>query len=1226
MVSPNEPFRAFEGRPPARADVSSQPSDPSAAAYGLPREGHELIAGRYEILNQLARGGMGAVFRAVDRLNGRVVTVKRLRVDGASGSTDSADLRTTLAHEFRLVVALRHPNVISVLDYGFDDDRAPFLVMDLEEGARTIVEAGVDSPLAVQVDLLVQTLRAVDYLHRLGVIHCDLKPDNILVVRGQVKVLDFGLSVPRSAAGGAEKRWAGTPAYMAPELILGGRPGEQSDLFAVGMVACELFTGAYPLTGMQPGAVLSAILTTVLPRPQDTLDPRIRPVLERLLAKDVEHRYRSARQVITELGQALGLSLDVETVATRESFLQTASLVGRKKELATLEDALRDALTGRGSTWLVGGESGIGKSRVLDELRTRGLIEGAVVVRGQAVHRGGGPYHPWRDVISTLLLRSDPGDADAEVLATIIPTVGDLLGRVIAPSPTVDSETTQTRLLRAVEQLFRLQPLPLVVILEDLNWAGSESLRLLAWLVQTAEHLPLLLVGSFRDDEAPTLPEAVPGARLLSLPRLARDEIAALGETMIGHAANRADLLDLLERETEGIPFFVVEVVRTLAETSGALDRIGASRLPQRVVSGGMQKVVHRRLARVPSAAFPALRTAAVIGREVDPALMHALYPALDLDDWAIGCARAAVLEMRDQRWMFSHDKLREQLVDQSSIGTRRELHRSVGEAMERVYDGREEHLTALAHHWGEAGDTDREARYACAAGTVSLRTGACREAAALFLRARELLLIGASGTRPTRPRIRGVLDPNTRMDTESSEFALGLVEGGLSEAFYRLGDLKTCRVHSERALRHFGQHVPRGPAGWIGAAIWQGLVRGAQTIARMRARNAAARPVASEIARVQLRLTDTFFYSLDLGGILWSSIRVVNQCEPAGPLPELAQGYAILALLAGAAGTHRLATRWARRALTIAEGTGIPRNVAWIRSRLAVYHVAECRWAECEAGVRHAAEVAERVGDQRLWEEARTQYALLAVYRGRFEESLALFREVQRLSRRSGNQQIACWGTIGEGGALCRLGRDEDGVRILVEALAAIDEQTMRAEAITGFGILALARLRTRDPAGAFEAADRAVGHIRTMKAVAYWTQPGIAGAAEVLLSLLAVGWAPTPAVRARLSTQGREAVLAMRRFARHFPLGRPYAALWSGTAAWIAGRARRAHRLWERAIALAEQLGTPYECARAHLEVGRYLPTDSPDRLHHLHRAEELFDKLGSVRDAAVARAEGG
>src|SRR5262249_12283145 len=241
-------------------------------------------------------------------------------------------------------------------------------------------------------------------------------------------------------------------------------------------------------------------------------------------------------------------------------------------------------------------------------------------------------------------------------------------------------------------------------------------------------------------------------------------------------------------------------------------------------------------------------------------------------------------------------------------------------------------------------------------------------------------------------------------------------------------------------------------------------------------------------------------------------------------PLPELAQGYAILALLAGAARTHRLARRWGRRALTIAESTGVPRNLAWIRSRLAVYQVGEAQWEECEAGVRHAAEVAERVGDLRLWEEARIQYALLALFCGRFEEALALFREVQRLSRRSGNQQIACWATMGEGGTLCRLGRDEDAVRLYVQALGAIDEQTMRAEAITGFGVLALARLRAEDPAGAFEAADRALGHIRAMKPVAYWTQPGISGAAEVVLSLLAAGWAPTSLVRERLSVRARD------------------------------------------------------------------------------------------------------
>jgi tetratricopeptide (TPR) repeat protein len=302
----------------------------------------------------------------------------------------------------------------------------------------------------------------------------------------------------------------------------------------------------------------------------------------------------------------------------------------------------------------------------------------------------------------------------------------------------------------------------------------------------------------------------------------------------------------------------------------------------------------------------------------------------------------------------------------------------------------------------------------------------------------------------------------------------------------------------------------------------------------------------------------------------------------------------------------------------------GGPRNVAWIRSRLAVYQVGECRWAECEAGVRHAAEVAERVGDLRLWEEARTQYALLALYCGRFEQSLAVFREVQHLSRRSGDLQIACWAAMGEGAALCRLGRDEHAVRRCTEALTMIDEKTMKAEAIKLFGVLALARLHTQDAAGAFEAADRAVEHIRAMKPVAYWMQPGLAGAAEVLLSLVAAGWSPTPAVRKRLPVRAREAVTAMQRFARHFPLGRPYAALWSGTAAWTTGHPRRAHRLWARAISLAEQLGTPYELARTHREIGRTLPLDSCDRLHHLHQAEEQFEKLGAARDLAAVRAE--
>ncbi len=118
--------------------------------------------------------------------------------------------------------------------------------MILEENAQNIVDAGRAQPLAVQADLLVQCLRALAYLHDYGVIHRDLKPENILVVRGQVKVLDFGLSIRRDASLEADESWAGTVAFMAPEIIDGQAATVASDLYSFGMLSLELLTGSTP--------------------------------------------------------------------------------------------------------------------------------------------------------------------------------------------------------------------------------------------------------------------------------------------------------------------------------------------------------------------------------------------------------------------------------------------------------------------------------------------------------------------------------------------------------------------------------------------------------------------------------------------------------------------------------------------------------------------------------------------------------------------------------------------------------------------------------------------------------------------------------------------------------------------------------------------------------------------------------------------------------------------
>src|SRR5262249_28971072 len=152
--------------------------------------------------------------------------------------------------------------------------------------------------------------------------------------------------------------------YMAPELLYGEQPSERSDLWAVGIIAYELLCGAHPFADADPAAFYRDLTQTVLPRPSDPVDPRLRPILASLLAVRSADRFADATQVIGALEAGLGRPIAVETVATRESFLQAAPLVGREGALATLSALLRRAAAGHGGACLVGGESGVGKSRL----------------------------------------------------------------------------------------------------------------------------------------------------------------------------------------------------------------------------------------------------------------------------------------------------------------------------------------------------------------------------------------------------------------------------------------------------------------------------------------------------------------------------------------------------------------------------------------------------------------------------------------------------------------------------------------------------------------------------------------------------------------------------------------------------------------------------------------------------------------------------------------------
>lgn len=695
-----------------------------------------LLANRYRLHQQLGTGAMGVVYRATDRLTGDTVALKQITLAAEhshadeSGHNHTNALHVALATEFHTLASLRHPHIISVADYGFDAQKQPFFTMDYLPDAQTILAASAGRSVAGKVALLRATLEALEYLHRRGILHCDLKPANVLVSNGRVRVLDFGLAAPLETARGH----VGTPAYMAPETIRAGMISVASDLYAFGVLAYQLFAGVPPFSDLG-GILYQEPDLAALAAP-----PELQLVIGRLLKKDPAERFPHAQAAKIRLLDAIQQPLPQEDARIRESFLQAATFVGRKGEMQQLTAALERACQGRGSTWLIGGESGVGKSRLMDELRTQALVRGALVIRGQGVEGGGLAYQLWRDVMPQLILSTAISDGEAGVLSAIVPHIGTLLERAtISRPPDLPGQAGQQRLMLAINDLFRRQAQPVVLMLEDLQWA-ADSLVFLSELHRIAGQLALLIVGNYRYDESADVLDALPGAHRIVLERFSAAEVAELSNAMLGISSQKSEVLQLLTQETEGNAFFLVEVVRALAEEAGSLHDIGQSSLPARVLTNGMHHILQRRITRLPAEYQPLLHLAALTGRQVEERLLHYLMPEMDVEQWLYHCASAAILHVQANRWMFAHDKLRELILSELPAETRPAMHRQIAEALETIYPDDRDRAAALAHHWRWAGDAAKELHYASIAAEQALGRSAFYTALDLIDRARALL------------------------------------------------------------------------------------------------------------------------------------------------------------------------------------------------------------------------------------------------------------------------------------------------------------------------------------------------------------------------------------------------------------------------------------------------------------------------------------------------------
>ncbi|WNG48203.1 AAA family ATPase [Archangium minus] len=733
-------------------------------------QAHPPSLGPYRVLGVLGQGGMGVVYRGEHRDTGEAVALKTVRV--ASGA-----MLASIRREIHSLRRLHHPGVVRIVAEGVWDG-LPWYAMELLSGQTLRGFIDARPPLTDTLTLLRRLCAPLAFLHGNGIVHRDLKPENVFIrPDGGPVLVDFGIA---AQSGGAREvlqvggSVVGSEAYMAPEQIRGDFVDARVDLYALGCILYEAVTGHPPfIASRSAGGVLHQHLRRQpLPpsREVEGLPPELDVLVSRLLAKRPQERLGYAEDVAAAL-TALGAEADEPDVPRPAPYLYRPDFSGRGEVLGRLAQALEETSWGQGGCVFIGGESGVGKTRLAMELATEATYRRLAVVTGECVPLsvGGGaevraaPLHPLRPLLLAVADRCrEHGIEETErllgprgkVLAAYEPTLAQLPGQDARPEPpALPPGQARARVLTSLRDtllaLARVQPL--LLVLDDLQWADELSLSFLQEL--TPEHLRthgVLVVGTYRMDEAGgalrRLVQA-PGGVGLELERL---EAASLRDMVRGMLALREapdTFLDTLVTHASGNPFFIAEYLRTAIgegllsrSTTGEWrlgvpgDQTGALVLP---LPHSIAELIERRLAELGEDGRALVQLAAVLGREFDGELLSeaaALGDEATLEALEELRLRQVLEEAGEGRLRFVHDKLREVAYGRIPAARRGALHHRAAEAVEHRHDSElPRHAATLAHHWSQAGVPGRASRFFALAGDQARAAYANDEAIAFY-------------------------------------------------------------------------------------------------------------------------------------------------------------------------------------------------------------------------------------------------------------------------------------------------------------------------------------------------------------------------------------------------------------------------------------------------------------------------------------------------------------
>ncbi len=768
-----------EGGVTRRAVGPSRP--PDAVVSGARLADGTVLAERYEVRRYLGAGGMGTVYAAFDRQSARTVALKTLK-------RSDADSLYRFKAEFRALADVVHPNLVRLYELN-GDGPLWFFTMELIHGASFAEWVRSDAPATswptraaevVEVtestkptnpaeqaqgrselqdgsgrrvvgavdagricDAARQLALGVDAIHEAGKLHRDLKPSNVLVTdEGRVVVLDFGLVIDRIADPSEETidpSGAGTPAYMSPEQCGGAPATAASDWYAFGVMLYRGLAGRLPFRGRLREIFLSKQQddAPVLSEAVQQALPALASLSMALLRRDPADR-PDAQSVLASLGADMG--------ARRPTIRPdaVARLVGRDAELQSILRLVSDARV-RAAMVLITGPSGIGKSALVGEVCRQQEASGALCLRGRCYEREAVPFKAFDGVVDALshhLGKLAPSALSALLpegtieLTRLFPVMARIPGVALATetAPHAHPEEQRRRGFAALAELLAglCRVRPVVVVLDDLQWADADSLALLEALVCT--HAPAcLLMATLRDDEGRHAARELDGV-------LGRaDERLTIARTYMGPLSSQAIRAIVLEElgdapasglihaaveDARGNPFLAKELASYLRRLDEDDEDIPSTR-------PSIASLIAERLRRLEPAMRAALEVLSVAGK---PMPIRILASAAGLD------GDGEIAELVADKWVREdpastmvqpiHDRIREEVAAQ--LGQERErAHRKRLVAVLLAQDPTDHE--AVARHLDILGEAAQACEHAERAADAAVRKLAFSEGARLY-------------------------------------------------------------------------------------------------------------------------------------------------------------------------------------------------------------------------------------------------------------------------------------------------------------------------------------------------------------------------------------------------------------------------------------------------------------------------------------------------------------